>query len=84
MDGTTERTTVKKGKGKPSDKNISRDHIPAILSVGFLVVYAFVQVYCITHGNNVTDIISARLQDILIMIVSYYFGSSNKEKPSPP
>ena len=28
---------------------------------------------------NVDDIISARVQDIMIIIVGYYFGSSNKK-----
>lgn len=54
------------------------DHVPAILAFLFVVCYAAVQLYCLIDPNTINDIISARLQDILIMVVSYYFGSSHK------
>jgi len=57
-----------------------RDYVPTFLAVGFLLNYALIQFYCVTHNNTVNDIISARFQDVLIMIMSYYFGSSHKEK----
>ncbi|MBX4189707.1 hypothetical protein KW791_00195 [Candidatus Parcubacteria bacterium] len=57
-----------------------QDHVPTILAVGFLVNYAIVQLYCVTHPSSEIDIISARFQDVLIMIMSYYFGSSYKNK----
>lgn len=60
------------------------DYVPTILAVGFLINYALVQGYCVTHPGSVNDIISARFQDVLIMIVSYYFGSSHRERPPRP
>jgi hypothetical protein len=60
------------------------DNVPTVLAIGFLVCYAAIQFYCVIHTNSENDIISARFQDVLIMIISYYFGSSNKEKPSQP
>lgn len=58
------------------------DYVPTILAVGFLIIYAAIQFYCVTHPASALDIISARLQDVLIMIVSYYFGSSHRDKLS--
>lgn len=60
-----------------------KDHVPTFLALGFLINYAIMQFYCVTHPGTENDIISARFQDVLIMIISYYFGSSHKEKPSP-
>ncbi len=56
------------------------DWVPTILAVGFLINYAIMQFYCVSHISAANDIISARFQDVLIMIVSYYFGSSHKGK----
>lgn len=56
------------------------DHIPAILALLFLLCYAIIQVYSVMHPTAVDDIISARLQDILIMVFSYYFGSKHTGK----
>jgi hypothetical protein len=55
-----------------------KDYVPTILAVGFLLNYAAIQAYCVTHIGSANDIISARFQDVLIMIMSYYFGSSHK------
>lgn len=57
------------------------DYVPTILAIGFLLNYAAIQFYCVTHQTPGNDIISARFQDVLIMIISYYFGSSHKDKP---
>ncbi len=53
------------------------DYVPTILAIGFLINYAAIQFYCVMHQSSANDIISARFQDVLIMIVSYYFGSSH-------
>ena len=58
-----------------------KDWVPTILALGFLMFYGAMQFYCVMNNNPQDDIISARFQDILIMIISYYFGSSHKEKP---
>lgn len=55
------------------------DHVPTLLALGFLAVYSAIQFYCVVNSNTINDIISARFQDILIMIISYYFGSSHHE-----
>jgi hypothetical protein len=57
---------------------ILHDHIPAILAIGFLIIYASVQLLSTYAPHGVDDIISARVQDIFVMIVSYYFGSMNR------
>lgn len=59
----------------------TRDKIPTFLSIGFLLIYCVIQIYCIVNPGQQDDIISARLQDILVIIVSYYFGSSHRDKP---
>ncbi len=58
-----------------------RGYVPTFLAIGFLLNYAAIQFYCVTHDTAAHDIISARFQDVLIMIMSYYFGSSHREKP---
>lgn len=76
-------TEVDDRKNARNREIVLRDHVPTFLALGFLIIYALIQIYCVTHDNSVNDIISARLQDILIMIISYYFGSAHKEwKPS--
>lgn len=55
------------------------DHVPTIIAIAFLIIYAAIQFCAIYNPSNADDIISARVQDILVMIVSYYFGSSNKK-----
>ena len=55
-----------------------RDWVPTILALGFLGIYSLIQVYCVIHEGQGLDVISARLQDVIVMIVSYYFGSSHK------
>ena len=54
--------------------------VPTILAVGFLINYALMQFYVVSHQSGANDIISARFQDVLIMIISYYFGSSHKKE----
>lgn len=60
-----------------------RDHVPTLLALGFLCNYAVVQFYCVTHLGSGMDMISARFQDVLMVIVSYYFGSCHKDKSHP-
>lgn len=69
MDGLIEHTV-------PLKKIRKHDWVPSILAIGLLIIYSIVQIYCIFHNGSDDDIISARIQDILIMIISYYFGSS--------
>jgi hypothetical protein len=54
------------------------DYVPTFLALGFLLNYAYMQYYCAAYPNPANDLISARFQDVLIMIISYYFGSSHK------
>lgn len=60
------------------------DHVPTIIAFGFLIVYAAVQFYAVAHDDPAVDLISARVQDVLIMIVSYYFGGLHKKNTAPP
>lgn len=57
------------------------DWVPTLLAIGFLLCYATLQFYMVTHIATADDVISARLQDVLIIIISYYFGSSHHEPP---
>lgn len=72
------QTEVDDRKSAREREKTIRDYVPTFLALGFLINYACIQFYCVSHGNAATDIISARFQDILIMIMSYYFGSSHK------
>jgi hypothetical protein len=71
-------TEVDDRKNARSREIALRDYVPTILAVGFLLNYALIQFYCVTHPSSAIDVISARFQDVLIMIMSYYFGSSHK------
>ncbi len=55
------------------------DHVPFILACAFLVIYALVQFTAVFYPAPSEDIISARVQDIMVMIVSYFFGSTNRK-----
>lgn len=69
-----------------SDKDSARkmrvalnDHVPDVLAFLFLIIYAAVQYHCILHAGNGDDMISARCQDIMMLIMSFYFGSAFKK-----
>lgn len=57
--------------------------IPTFLAIGFFITYAVIQAYCLTHLSQNTDIISARINDGLMLILSYYFGSNHKNSFNP-
>jgi hypothetical protein len=53
----------------------TNDRVPMILSYIMTGVYIAIQFAAIyNHGD---DIISARVQDIMVMIIGYYFGSKH-------
>lgn len=56
------------------------DWVPTFLAIGFLINYAAIQFYCVIHNGTETDIISARFQDVLIMIMSHYFWNTHNRK----
>lgn len=58
----------------------TKDHMPMFLAMAVLLVYAIVQIIAIYSPEHVDDIISARVQDIFVIIISYYFGSSHRGK----
>jgi hypothetical protein len=57
-----------------------RDWMPSILAVGFLLIYATVQLYIIMEPGVQDDVISARMQDVLMVIIAFYFGSSSSSR----
>lgn len=63
--------------------NGNRDFVPSVLALGFLVIYTIIQVYVILMPGSENDVVSARVQDILIMIISFYFGGMHREKGHP-
>ncbi len=52
-----------------------KDKMPMILGIGILVIYAVIQLYVLSH-EDANDNISGRVQDLIIYVVGYYFGSS--------
>ena len=50
-----------------------------VLALLVVLIYAVIQFMAIYNPGNQDDIISARIQDILVMIISSYFVSKNKE-----
>lgn len=54
------------------------DHVPFILAMIFIVIYALVQFTAVFYPTPGEDLISARVQDIMVMIIGYFFGSSAK------
>lgn len=53
------------------------DLVKTIISIAFLIIYACIQYSAIMHPGTQDDIISARVQDVFIIIVSYYFVKCN-------
>lgn len=61
----------------------SKDWVTPFLAVAFLGIYGAIQAYVIYNPTGADDVISARVQDIMVMIISYFFGSSSREIPRP-
>jgi hypothetical protein len=59
------------------------DHVPFILAIIFVVIYALVQFTAVFYPTPGEDLISARVQDIMVMIIGYFFGSSAKQRIKP-
>lgn len=79
INSTNYQTEVDDRKSARQREISLHDFVPSALAIGFLLNYAAIQFYCVTHNNTINDIISARFQDVLIMIISYYFGSTHKQ-----
>lgn len=73
------QTEVEDRKSARNMAAVLKDHVHTILAVSFVLIYAVVQIInlCMTIHNDLT---SARVQDIMVMIISFYFGSSIKQK----
>lgn len=57
-----------------------RDHFPDLIAAAFVLIYAFIQWHVIHHPGVQDDVVSARVQDVVVMIVSFYFGSAHKKR----
>lgn len=53
-----------------------RDWVPCVLALGTLVIYAAVQIYTIYKPSSEAELLSARIQDLMLIVISYYFGTS--------
>lgn len=60
-------------------QEVLKDHMPDILAACFTLIYFIIQCWAIYSPSNQDDIISARLQDIVLVIVGYYFGGMNQQ-----
>lgn len=83
LQATLDTNEVDDRKSARSREIALNDHVPTILAIGFLIVYTAIQLWAIASDDPAIDIISARVQDILIMIISYYFGGIHKKNNSP-
>jgi hypothetical protein len=59
-----------------------KDHVPEILACSFTLIYVIIQYFVLKHPGGQDDVISARVQDIMVMIISFYFGSAHKRRMS--
>lgn len=59
---------------------VGKDQVIKILAYGILVIYAIIQLCVIFHVGQSDDLISARVQDLMMIIVGFYFGSSYGSK----
>jgi hypothetical protein len=60
------------------------DRVPAILAFAILILYTIIQLTAIYIPGSQDDVISARVQDILLFVMAYYFGSSNPPLNAKP
>lgn len=67
-------------KAPKSNLAILLAHIPDLIAVSFLVIYSAIQYHVITHMGSGDDLISARAQDIMLLIVASYFRPSTKKE----
>lgn len=72
------QTEVDDRKSARVMQSTTRSYMPAIIATAFVCIYAFIQYFVISNPGQQDDVISARVQDILVMIVSFYFGSSHR------
>ena len=54
--------------------NFGHDHVAMFLAILFSMIYAGIQFAALYNPSTQDDVISARVQDILLMIISFYFG----------
>lgn len=84
MDGTIEHIKHEKKDKSNSQVSIQKpcncSWLLSILSLAFLFAYVAIQFYVIRSPDSHNEVVSARVQDILVMIISYYFGSSHAGK----
>ena len=51
-----------------------RDRMIVIMAFVFLAIYTVVQLYTIYTPGAQDDAISARMHDVVLIIIGYYFG----------
>ncbi len=49
------------------------------LALIFVIIYAGIQWEAIHNPGDQDDVISARVQDIMVVIIAYYFVASSRE-----
>jgi hypothetical protein len=50
-----------------------------LLALLFLIIYAIIQWQAIHNSSGQDDVISARVQDIMVVIIAYYFVASSRD-----
>ena len=80
LEGKIIESDVEDRKSARAREIALNDHVPFILAMVFIVIYFVIQIYVVWYPSPHVDVVSARVQDVLIMIYSYYFGSMHKNK----
>lgn len=80
LDMQTYQTEVDDRKDARKRQVELKDHTPEVLAAAFVIIYAVIQYIAIQNPSGQDDVISARVQDIMLMIISFYFGSMHKRR----
>lgn len=54
--------------------------VRAVISIVFLAAYIGLQAFVVLNPGDRDDLVSARLQDALMLILAYWFGASHKKQ----
>ena len=78
IDQQTYATEVDDRKDARAYQAKTGDYVPHIIALVFLVIYAGVQFAALYNPDTKDDVISARVQDIMLAIIGYYFGAIHR------
>lgn len=81
MDNESFKTEVDDRKDARTRQIKMHDWVPSFFALGYLLVYAVFQFYIIHYAPTPSnEIVSARFQDGMMIILAYYYGGIHKRK----